>query len=125
MSTEHVPNTVIVQQDTPNAVYVNQDSPNWVNVQQDTPSQVIVEQDAPNQVTVRTGGLANVPTQRHIHTQALPSTTWVVTHPLGGNPSVTVVDTANTVVIGEVTYNSTTQVTLSFTAAFAGYAYLT
>lgn len=63
--------------------------------------------------------------ERHVHTQSSPSTTWVITHELKGRPSVTVVDSAGTMVIGEVTYNSDTQVTVNFTAAFSGFAYLT
>lgn len=64
-------------------------------------------------------------TQRYVHTQTVASSTWNITHPLGGRPSVTVVDTAETVVIGDVAYNSDTSVTVSFTSPFSGYAYLT
>lgn len=64
-------------------------------------------------------------TLRHVHTQAVASTTWNITHALGGRPSVMIVDTGGNVVIGDVTYNSDTSVTVSFTAAFSGYAYLT
>lgn len=63
--------------------------------------------------------------ERYIYTQGSPSATWTISHELGGRPSVTVVDTAGTVVIGEVTYNSNTQVTVNFTSAFSGFAYLT
>jgi len=42
----------------------------------------------------------------------------------GSFPSVTVVDGNNIVVIGEVTYITTTQLTLTFTATFSGTAYL-
>lgn len=63
--------------------------------------------------------------ERHIHTQASPSTLWTITHALGGRPSVTIVDSAGTVVIGEVLYTSDTEVNVSFTAAFSGFAYLT
>ena len=62
---------------------------------------------------------------RHIHTQGSAATTWTVTHGLGGYPSVTVVDSTDTVVIGGVQYDSETQVTLTFSAAFSGSAYLT
>lgn len=62
---------------------------------------------------------------RYVHTQGTPSTTWTITHPLGGYPSVSVVDSAKTVVFGEVTYLSTTQVVVNFSTAFSGYAYLT
>lgn len=98
--------------------------PNNVIVNEDTPNTVIINQDAQNQVVVRLGGAAGN-TRRHVHTQASPSTTWVINHTLGGKPSVTVVDSADTMVIGEVTYNSNSQVTVEFTAAFSGYAYLT
>lgn len=64
-------------------------------------------------------------TLRHVHTQAAASSTWSITHSLGGYPSVMVVDTASTVVIGEVLYLSTSQVQVSFSSPFSGYAYLT
>jgi len=62
---------------------------------------------------------------RHVHTQNSAATTWTVTHTLGGRPSVTVVDSTGTTVVGGVQYNSDTQVTLTFSAAFSGSAYLT
>ncbi len=62
---------------------------------------------------------------RHVHTQGSAQTTWTITHTLGGRPQVTVVDSTGTVVIGEVTYDSDTQVTVKFSAAFSGSAYLT
>jgi len=63
--------------------------------------------------------------ERHIHTQSVSSSTWVITHALGGHPSVTVVDSAGTAVVGEVKYDSTTQVSVLFTVPFSGLAYLT
>ena len=76
---------------------------------------------APNQVL----NLVYPASVRHIHTQGSVSTTWTINHALGGYPSVSIVDSAKTVVIGEVTYISTTQVVVNFTSAFSGYAYLT
>ena len=98
--------------------------PNNVIVTEDTPNTVIINQDAQNQVVVRLGGAAGN-TRRHVHVQESPSATWTIVHNLGGKPSVMVVDTADTVVIGEVKYDSNTQITVEFTAAFSGYAYLT
>lgn len=63
--------------------------------------------------------------QRFIHTQAVASDTWEITHALGGRPSIMVVDSAGTVVIGEIRYNSNTSITILFTAPFSGFAYLT
>ena len=59
----------------------------------------------------------------YVHDQGSASATWVVTHNLNKYCSVTVVDTANTVVIGEIEYNSVNQATLTFQSAFAGKAY--
>ena len=59
-----------------------------------------------------------------IFTQAVAATVWNVSHNLGKFPSITVIDTANTVVTGEYTYIDNNSVTLKFSAAFAGKAYL-
>ena len=58
-----------------------------------------------------------------VHDQGNASSTWVITHNLAKYCSVTVVDTANTVVIGQIDYNSVNQATLTFKSAFAGKAY--
>jgi len=57
-------------------------------------------------------------------TQGVPATTWNITHNLNKFPSITVIDTGNTVVTGEYNYTSNNTVTLTFSAAFAGKAYL-
>ena len=63
-----------------------------------------------------------------IFTQTVAAKVWgtngIVTHNLGKFPSITVIDTANTVVTGEYTYIDNSSVTLTFSAAFAGKAYL-
>lgn len=60
----------------------------------------------------------------YTYTQSTPSDTWVITHNLGKYPSITVEDSAHSDVIGEYSYDSVNQVTLSFTGAFSGWAYL-
>jgi hypothetical protein len=62
---------------------------------------------------------------RHVHTQGTASSQWIINHSLGGYPSVMVVDSASTVVIGEVSYLSTSQVRVEFSSPFSGFAYLT
>ena len=57
-------------------------------------------------------------------TQVVPATTWNITHNLGKFPSITVIDSGNTVVTGEYIYTNNNQVTLNFSATFAGKAYL-
>jgi len=56
--------------------------------------------------------------------QVAASTTWNIPHNLGKFPSITVIDTGDTVVTGEYTYIDNNNVTLTFSAAFAGKAYL-
>ena len=56
--------------------------------------------------------------------QIVASTTWIINHNLGKFPSITVIDTAGTVVTGEYTYTDNNNVTLTFSAGFAGKAYL-
>ncbi len=98
--------------------------PNQVFVYQDSPNRVVVEEDAPTRIVVNTN-FTGAFTRRYIHTQATASSMWTINHTLGGYPSVTVVDSASTMVVGEVLYVSTSQVQVSFTAPFSGFAYLT
>ena len=59
-----------------------------------------------------------------VFNQGVPATTWNIAHNLGKFPSITVIDTGDTVVQGEYTYVDNNNVTLKFSAAFAGKAYL-
>jgi len=59
-----------------------------------------------------------------IFEQVVPAATWVITHSLNRFPSVSVVDTADTSGFGAVEYNSANQLTVTFSGAFAGKAYL-
>jgi len=126
-ATNNIPNNVIINQEGDTVVYVTQDVPNNVQIHEDTPNRVTVNADEPNRIVLALGGslaTGNL-TRRHTHTQTAASTTWTITHSLGGKPQVTVVDTGDNVVHGDVQYLSTTQIVCSFSAAFAGYAYLT
>jgi len=59
----------------------------------------------------------------YVHDQGVPSAEWTVNHNLNKKSSVTVVDTAGTVIIGQIKYNSVNQVTLTFKSAFSGKAF--
>lgn len=61
--------------------------------------------------------------KKYVHNQPSASDEWNVVHNLGKYPSVTVVDSANNVVVGDVTYLSTNVVTIKFMAPFSGKAY--
>jgi hypothetical protein len=60
----------------------------------------------------------------YVHNQLAASPVWNVVHNLGKFPSVTVVDSGGTVVFGEVTHVDNMQLTLTFSVAFAGQAFL-
>lgn len=59
-----------------------------------------------------------------IHTQAVASAEWTIQHNLDKYPSVTVVDSAGSVVIGDCQYTSRNAVVLTFNGGFSGKAYL-
>ena len=59
-----------------------------------------------------------------IFNQAVSATTWNIAHNLGKFPSITVVDTGNTAVNGQYDYIDDNNIVLTFTAPFAGKAYL-
>ena len=68
---------------------------------------------------IRVGGDKN-----YVHTQISASATWTVSHDLGKFPSVTIVDSGETVVIGNIDYVDLNNLTITFSAAFGGKAYL-
>ena len=57
-------------------------------------------------------------------TQDKSGDTWTINHGLGKYPSVTVVDDNGNIVYGNVTYTNANTVTVSFSAALSGKAYL-
>jgi hypothetical protein len=85
-----------------------------------TTPEVTITGTAPSQTlnfVLPTGGI-------YTHNQMSSSSTWTINHNLGYFPSVTVVDNGNNVVIGDVSYISINQVSVSFSASFGGKAYL-
>lgn len=70
------------------------------------------------------GSLSGIGDKNYIHTQSSASSTWTVTHNLNKFPSVTVVDSANNVVMGAVEMINLNSITITFTASFSGKAYI-
>ena len=60
----------------------------------------------------------------HEHIQGSVSNTWVINHNLGFKPNLTVVDSAGTIYEGEIAYTNTNSLTVTFSVAFSGIAYL-
>lgn len=62
--------------------------------------------------------------KNYVHDQFTPATVWTIQHNLGKKPSVTVIDTAKTVVEGVVDYINDNTLTITFNYPFSGYATL-
>lgn len=56
--------------------------------------------------------------------QPVVSNRWVIIHNMNKYPGVTIVDSGNNVVIGDVSYTSRNEVVVNFTTAFAGTVHL-
>lgn len=52
------------------------------------------------------------------------SLVWVIQHDYNKYPSVTTVDSSGNVVVGDIIYDSSNQITVTFSAPFSGIAYL-
>jgi hypothetical protein len=95
---------------------------NTVTVTEVAGSSTVVTEKG-NSVTV-TGVIGGVSLDANfVYVQSSPSATWVINHNLNKYCSVTVVDSADNTVYGEVLYNSLNQVTLTFSGAFSGEAF--
>lgn len=60
----------------------------------------------------------------HVHIQDTPNAEWIIRHQLPYFPNLTVVDSAGTVVEGDVEYVDEQTIRLSFCGGFSGTAYL-
>ena len=61
----------------------------------------------------------------YIHHQSSALATWTVTHNLGYYPGgISVIDSAETVVIGDITHINISTFTVSFSTAFSGKVYV-
>ena len=69
--------------------------------------------------TLEAGPATNATT---VHDQALSAASWIVDHNQGRYPTVDVIDSAGTHVVGDISYPSLNRVILSFENAFAGKA---
>jgi hypothetical protein len=60
----------------------------------------------------------------YTHTQGVASATWTINHNLHFYPNVTVQDSAGNIVEGEILYTNSDSLTVTFSTAFSGEAYL-
>jgi len=62
--------------------------------------------------------------ENYIHDQIMSSSVWTINHTLNKFPSINIVDSAGSLVVGDVEYVNLSQIVVTFTAPFSGIAYL-
>ena len=62
--------------------------------------------------------------KHYVHNQSIPRATWTVTHNMQKRPAVISVDTADRQIVGAVEYIDDNILTIEFSGAVAGKAYL-
>jgi hypothetical protein len=67
---------------------------------------------------------APVGDKNYVHIQLAASNVWEIQHNLDKFVAVFVVDSGESVVIGDIEYNDTNKITIRFQASFSGKAYL-
>ena len=80
----------------------------------------IIQQNLIITGTSGTGGGAS----SYIHTQATANTVWTITHSLGYYPNVTIQDSSSNTLEADITYTNPNVLTITFSTALAGIAYL-
>ena len=68
--------------------------------------------------------LGTLTDKNFVHKQTASENVWHIVHNLNKYPSVVVVDTADTVVYGDIQYISLNEIQITFTDPFSGEAYL-
>jgi hypothetical protein len=112
-------------------VTVTTPSGNQVLVSEQTTNKVVVSGDTIAITSVGTAGPAGAGDLNIVHTQGVAASTWQVSHNLGKYPSVTVVDSADNIVIGTVIYKdwtnnsaSSSKLQIVFEGTFTGKAFI-
>lgn len=90
---------------------------------QTSADQVITSDDL-QFITAEEKELLRQTTKSYTHQQLIAMDTWVINHNLNRIPSVTITDSAGTVVVGDVKHIDLNTTEVNFTSGFAGTAYL-
>lgn len=62
--------------------------------------------------------------KNYVHNQLVSSNSWVINHNLNKKPSIVIQDGLGNTVSGDIVYNDDNNLTLNFSSAFTGVAYL-
>ena len=93
--------------------------------QQPTVSTTLTKPDIETTTNINQGAPVSAGIDKDmVYRQNTPQSEWNINHDLDKFPSVTIVDSANEVVIGEVQYIDENNLTIKFSGAFSGKAFL-
>lgn len=95
----------------------------FINDGEDNTSTYIEEKDIED-IVITAISHSNYADKNYVHTQLISSKIWNIVHPLNKKVSVTVTDTAGTVIEGRVTINDGHNVRVEFNYPFPGEAIL-
>jgi hypothetical protein len=103
-------------------ITINSGQPINIAVQQPALQNTIIIPTSTTSMSIKgvTGGGGDA---HYMHSQGTAEANWVVNHNLNKKPSVTVVDSMDNIVHGEVEYLNNNSVSLTFAGAFSGKAY--
>ena len=78
-------------------------------------------------VQINYNDLDNLPTivndKNYVHNQIVASNFWEIQHNLDKYPSVSIIDSGNNLVVGEIKYIDSNNIIITFTSVFSGKAY--
>jgi len=86
--------------------------------------EVAAQDEVVTVITVGEQGPAGPSAETYTFTQSVASDEWVIEHGLARYPAASVVDSAGNTIICDVQYDTSNQITIRFSAAFSGRAYL-
>lgn len=90
-----------------------------------TTQSIKVKEESVNVSVTGISATGSVTSDAHYtHTQNASSSTWSVTHNLNKKPSVSIVDSADTVLYGAIEYTDLNNLTINLSAPTSGKAYL-
>jgi hypothetical protein len=92
-----------------------------IDITGDSTGSVVATRDYVDSVSTGGGGGSDA---NFVHDQGMPSNSWSIAHNLGKLPSVTVVDTAGSVVVGDISYTDNNNLIVTFNDSFSGEAYI-
>lgn len=91
----------------------------------DDMSEVAIAAPAADQSLVYDGTVWVNKATTYVHTQSSASSSWTVTHNLGYYPGgVSIIDSGENVVIGDIIHSTDNQFVINFSSAFSGKAYV-